>query len=191
VGKWLFALIQFFPLSLFAAYAFWHGAPSDARWVEAFQLGALAAFLQLLVVLPQRRPANRLILAANLYLLVGGGAALFHQWWLLSAYDALKESGIFMFMVAVGLVSTFATPAGFVAVVGPPRDVRSASYWLLAATLLALGVSLIFEGDRTWAAVVPIICLAVLHRLLIHRVRYLKIDGAHNNALERSRGTAG
>ena len=92
-------LVQFFPLSLFATYAFWRGAPTGERWVQAFELAALAAVVQLLILLPQRRPMNRLILGANLYLLIGGAAALAKQWWLLEAYGALRESGIFLSML--------------------------------------------------------------------------------------------
>jgi hypothetical protein len=157
------SLVQFFPLSLFATYAFWRGVPTNERWVVAFELAALAAVIQLLVLLPQRRPMNRLILGANVYLLIGGAAALAKQWWVLEAYGALKESGIFLSMLGVGVVTTFATSAGFVAVVDAPRErIRRASLWLLGATLIAVVVALAFRGNRAWAAVVPVIALAVL-----------------------------
>jgi non-heme chloroperoxidase len=166
------SLVQFFPLSVFATYAFWYGVPTSQRWVSAFQLAAVAAVIQLLILLPRRRPTNRLILGANLYLLVGGAAALAQQWWLLEAYGALKESGIFLFMLGVGVVTTFATSAGFVAVVGAaPERVRRSSLWLLGATLIAFVIALAFQGNRTWAAVVPVIALAVLQRALASRLR--------------------
>lgn len=170
--RWLFALVQFFPLSLFASYAFWNGAPDDTRWEEAFKLASVAALLQLLIVLPQPRPASRLVLSANLYLLLGGLAFMAHQWWYLRLYDGLQESAIFIIMLGVGLVTTLATGAGFVAAPSAPRrQVLRASLWLLAATLLALAISFAYRGDRYLAAVYPIIGLAVTHRLLLHRVR--------------------
>jgi hypothetical protein len=166
--------IQFFPLSVFATYAFWAGVPTGARWVEAFQLAAVAAVVQLAILLPRRRPTNRLILGANLYLLVGGAAALGRQWWLLEAYGVLQETGIFLSIAGVGVVTTFATPAGFVAVPGAPRaDVRRASLWLLGATLGAVAVALLFRGHRGLAAVAPVIALAVLQRVLASRLRTL------------------
>ncbi|MDX1556968.1 MAG: hypothetical protein R3212_13130, partial [Xanthomonadales bacterium] len=64
--KWIFALIQFLPLSLYATYAFWQGAPDELRWQDAFQLASVAAVIQLAIVLPQPRPASRLVLSANL-----------------------------------------------------------------------------------------------------------------------------
>lgn len=172
MSGWIFALVQFLPLSLFAGHAFRHGTPTDERWVEAFQLGAAAALLQLAVVLPQRRPANRLVLAANLYLLGGGLAAVTHQWWVLRLYGVLEEAGIFLCMLGVGAVATLASSAGFVAVVeAQPERVRRASLWLLLATLPALGASLLFRGNRVWAAVVPVVALGGLQRLLVHRLR--------------------
>lgn len=166
------ALLQFAPLSLFATYAFWSGPPAPDRWVAAFQLGAVAALLQLAIVLRQPRPANRLILGANVYLLVAGAAAFAQQWWVLRAYDALREAGILVSMLGVGLVTTIATRAGFVAVPDAPADaVRRASLWLLGATTLAVAMAFAFRGDRTLAAFLPIFALAMLQRALVARLR--------------------
>jgi hypothetical protein len=171
VPRWIFALIQFLPLSLFASYAFWHGTPDGARWQQAFQLASVAALVQLAIVLPQRRPASRLVLAANLYLLLGGLAFFAQQWWFLRLYDSLRESAIFILMLAVGAATTVGSRAGFVAACGPPRRaVVRASIWLLAATAAALAISLAYRGDRYLAAVYPLIGLAVLQRLLVHRL---------------------
>ena len=166
-----FALVQFFPLSLFAAYAFWHGQPTNERWVTAFTLGAMAAAVQLLVVLPQRRPVNRLILGANLYLLVGGTAALARQWWLLNVYARLNESGIFLFMLVVGIIATFGTSTGFVGTAGAERAVvQRYSAWLIGATGLAALASVAFQGNRTWSAVVPLAGLGLLQGFLARRL---------------------
>jgi hypothetical protein len=143
-----FAFIQFLPLSLFASYAFWYGAPSNERWVEAFTIGALAAAIQLLIVLSRGRPANRLILGANLYLLVGGIAATARQWWLLGVYGRLTETGIFLSILTVGVLATLLTPAGFV-------GVRAANV----------------QAVRWYsAAVVPLIGLALLQRVFARRL---------------------
>lgn len=179
ISSWILVFVQFLPLSFFATYAFWHGEPTDDRWMEAFQWGSLAALIQLLIVLPQRRPTNRLILAANLYLLAGGGAVFTHQWWLLQTYGVLREAGIFIAILIVGVVTTFASPAGFIATLGTQSEVRRASLWLLVAAMLGLGASLMFAGDTTWAAVVPIICLAIFHRVLQVRAR-VRCNETHN-----------
>jgi hypothetical protein len=167
IPRWVLALIQFFPLSLFATYAFWDGAPTDQRWIEAFKLAALAGAVQLAVVLPQPYPVNRLVLAGNLYLIFGGVAAMAEQWWFLRIYDSLRESAIFLFMLAVGMVATFASRAGFVAVSdGDASRIRWSSLVLVLATALCFFPATLFEGQRMWSAVFPIVILAVLQRFL-------------------------
>lgn len=164
-------MIQFLPLSLFAAWAFRHGVPTDDGWIEAFQVGAVAALLQLVVVLRRSRPANRLVLGANLWLLTGGLAALAQQWWLMRLYGALAETGIFVFMLGAGVVTTLATPAGFVGTVGAPAAaIRRGSVYLLGATVLALAASVVFRGDRALAAALPVTALALFHRTLVTRL---------------------
>lgn len=170
--SWIFALIQFLPLSAFASFAFWNGIPTNDRWIQAFEFGALAGVIQLLIVAFQPNPVNRLILGANLYLIVGGVAALFHQWWVFRLYGSLQESAIFIFILCVGVVSTFATAPGFLSVhTSAKKAVNNYSYLLLAATVIALTCSYLFQGDRAWSVVVPIIVLAVLQRVFSFRLK--------------------
>lgn len=173
VSRWIFALIQFVPLSVFASYAYQFGPPPPERWAEALKLGALVAIVQLLIVSVVPRPVNRLLLGANLYLLVGGLAALTRQWWFLqSVYGGLREAGVLVFMVLVGVATTFFTQAGFVGEQGAQSNqVRRYSLYLLFAGSLALSVSVFFQGQIFWAAVLPISGLAALQHLLAHRLR--------------------
>lgn len=154
--RWIFALVQFLPLSLFASYAFWYGTPEEARWQQAFQLASVAALLQLAIVLPQRRPASRLVLAANLYLLLGGLAFFAHQWWFLQLYDALRESAIFIIMLAVGIVTTVGSRSGFVAACSMPRHafIRPPSGFFSPPPWLSPRRSPIV-GTGTWLPCIP------------------------------------
>lgn len=134
------------------------------------------------IVLPQPRPVSRLVLSANLYLLLGGLAFFLNQWWFLQLYDALRESAIFIIMLGVGVTTTLGSRAGFVAARSAPRTpVVRASLWLLAATALALLVSINYRGDRYLAAVYPIVSLAVLNRVLLYRLER-QVRAAANNA---------
>jgi len=162
--KWMFALFQFFPLSIFASFAFFNGMPSNQRWLEAFQLGAMLGVIQLIILLPLSKPLNRLILAGNLYLILGGLAVFYKQWWLLNVYDALRESAILIFMVCVGLISIFSSSAGFIAV---KHSERRFSWWLLFAVIAMLPFAVYFQGQRLYSAILPIIFLAVVQRYLV------------------------
>ena len=163
MNKWIFSLIQFFPLSTFAWFAFWNGFPTVERWLLAFQLGAVLGMIQLSVLLPQKNPLNRLVLAGNIYLILGGLAVYLKQWWYLQIYASLRESGIILLMALVGLASTFMTRTGFIAVDGGERKY---SFWLLFATLSMLPFAIYFEGNRIYAAVLPIIFLAFVQRYI-------------------------
>lgn len=66
-------------------------------------------------------------------------------------------------MIIVGSLSTFMSSSGFVAVKG---SARKFSFYLLVATVFMLPFAIIFEGNRTYAAVLPIIFLAILQRYL-------------------------
>lgn len=164
-------LLGFFALAVFAYLAFAQGQGTDEGLLRAFRLASPIALAEVAVLLLRPAPANRLILGANLWLMAGGLAALLQQWWWLQAYQRLGEASLFLAMLLVGVVSTLASPAGFVAAHGPPRAVRRASLALLAGVLLALAAAVAFKGRVQWAAVLPVIALSWFNRLLRHLLR--------------------
>jgi hypothetical protein len=90
----------------------------------------------------------------------------------LRIYDTLREAGILLVILGVGVVTAMVTTAGFVAVPDAPADgVRRASLWLLGATAVAVAIAVAFRGDRTLAAALPILGLATLQRALVSRLR--------------------
>lgn len=159
-------LLGFLALAVFGAYAFAQGTPTNERWVFSFKLGACLAALELLILTRRAAPINRLILGANIWLLVGGLAAFLQQWWLLRAYERFGEASLFAAMLAVGIVATVAMPGGFVAASGPPRKVLIASSALLASVAVALAFAVAFQGNVKVTAVLPVIALSWLNRAL-------------------------
>jgi hypothetical protein len=159
-------LVGFLALAIFASIAFSTANPSDERFLLAFKVGACVAALELGVLAYRSAPANRLILGANLWLVLGGLAAFTEQWWWLEAYKHVGEASLFVSMLLVGVVSTAFSRAGFVAVVGHRRGVIVASLGLLAATFAALLVSVHYRGNANLAGVLPVIALSWLNRLL-------------------------
>jgi hypothetical protein len=162
---------QFLPLSFFSTYAFWHGQVSNERWLDAFQVSALLAVVQLAYFVRSKQVMSRLILSANLYLILGGSAALLQQWWLFDVYEKLQESAIFLIMIVVGLLTTIYSEYGFVGVVDVnSQQIKKASTWLLLATVFALILSIYLQGQITLSTVVPIICLALMQRYLAFNI---------------------
>lgn len=158
--------LGFLALAIFAAIAFGSPDPSDARMLLALKVGAVIAAVELAVLSRRSAPANRLIVGANLWLLVAGTAALLEQGWLLKLYQQAGEAGLFVAMLAVGLATTMFSRTGFVGASGERRRLLWSSAALLLAVCLALAAALRFRGDIKLAAVLPVIALSWLGRLL-------------------------
>ncbi|MBI5483506.1 MAG: hypothetical protein HY888_03465 [Deltaproteobacteria bacterium] len=159
-------LFQFVPLTVFTFYSFRTGVPTQERLFNGFMIGAVVAVIQLLWLMRQQRPANRLVLGANLWLIIGGAAVFLQLWGVLKIYRELREAGVLAGMFEIGIVTTLFSPAGYVGSMnGEAALVRKYSYLLLFATMLALLFGLYFRGNTLLAAVIPIVILAVLNRL--------------------------
>jgi hypothetical protein len=163
-------LLGFIALAVFAYLAFGRGPTSDEGFVFAFKVSGLVAAAEVGLLLSRRAAANRLILGANLWLISGSLAAFLEQWWWLRTYQHFGEASLFFSMLLVGLASTWLSPAGFVAKIGPAMAVRRSSLLLLAAVFVAMGLAVYFRGNVKYAAVLPVIGLSWLNRLLRHRL---------------------
>lgn len=163
-------LVGFIALVSFAYLAFGRGPTTDETFVFAFKVGAAVAVVELGFLLARSSPANRLILGANIWLIAGGVAAFLQQWWWLRVYQQFGEASLFVAIGAVGVVATFASPAGFIAGIGPKPAIRRASLLLLAAVGAALFVAIYFRGDVKYGAVIPLVALSWLNRLQRHRL---------------------
>lgn len=166
-------LLQFLPLSGFLLVAFRHGAPGLEDWLIAFMAGGAIAVLQVLLTLAfaRGRPLNRMLLGANAYLVVGGFSALTNQLWILQSLNDLRESGLFLCIFAVGVITTFGSRAGFVGQEhGADRSkTRRDSLLLLAMAIAATIPSFLFRGHLVVSAVVPLTLLTIANRWLRNR----------------------
>lgn len=172
--KKLAPLFQFLPLSLFSTIGFWQQQTSNQGWLLAFQVAALVGIVQLVLIVKQKAVLSRLILSANLYLILGGLAAFFQQWWYLELYNSLQESAIFIMMLLVGIITMLSSSNGFVGIdkalikdTAVRFNINKKSAYLFIGVLVSLAISVVFEGDITFSAVVPIIFLAILQRYLV------------------------
>jgi hypothetical protein len=159
-------LLGFLALAIFAYLAFATGAPTDERFVSAFKITSVIAAVELAVLGARAAPANRLIIGANLWLVLGGAAAFLEQWWLLKIYQRFGEASLFTSILAVGFLSTALSPAGFIGKVGNKAIVLQRSLMLCLAVLVALAIAIFYQGNVKFAAVFPIIALSWFNRLL-------------------------
>lgn len=168
-------LLQFFPLTVFLKVAFLNGTPQAAEWLNAFIWGGSVAIVQLALssFFSRGYPLNRIILGVNFYLILGGVAVLANQIALLEMLNNLKESGIFLCMLIVGIFTTAASKSGFVGAVetSKRRDIRRYSMLLIVFTCFAVAASFWFRGQMIISAAVPLIVLSVATRLFKRRLQ--------------------
>ncbi|WOB47933.1 hypothetical protein NYR97_11575 [Xanthomonas hydrangeae] len=172
----------FLPAVIFLRFAQWNGIVSDDRWMLAFQISSPFACVYLLAAALRRSPANRLVLATNLYLLGGGIMSFFHYWPGLAWYGRLREAAVMLLVVVVGVMAILFTRSGFIAVqYGDPQRVRRDSLLLLAAAIAGVAVAYACRGNPFVAVVVPMMLLSLLgHHLRsayeIHAVALGNVD---------------
>ena len=164
-------LLQFFPLSCFLFSAFRHGNPQPEDWLIAFMVGGSVAVLQIILasMLSRGRPLNRLLLGVNAYLAVGGLSALTSQLWILQMLDYLRESGLFLCILAVGVLTTIGSKAGFVGEVDSHAQARTKRYSLalLGLATVATIPSFLIRGQLVFSAVIPLTLLTITNRRLV------------------------
>jgi hypothetical protein len=168
-------LFQFLPLSVFSIIGFWQPETSNQSWLLAFQIAALVGICQLMLIIKLNIVMSRLILSANVYLILGGLASLLQQWWYLEIYNLLQESAIFIVMLLVAFITMLWSKNSFVGIdktlvkeVGEGNSINEKSSYLFVAVWISLIFSLIFKGNITLSVVVPIVFLALLQRYLVH-----------------------
>ncbi len=168
-------LLQFFPLTVFLKVAFLNGTPQTAEWLNAFIWGGSAAIIQLTLssLFSQGYPLNRIILGVNVYLILGGMSVFTNQIELLEILNNLKESGIFLCILIVGVFTTIASKAGFVGAfeISMRRDIRRYSMWLIVIAFFAVTASFWFRGQMIISAAMPLIVLSVATRLFKRRLQ--------------------
>lgn len=169
----LASLVQFFPLTIFVAYALAPGVPTAARWLDAFLVGGVLAFLQIAfaLLIGQGQALNTLVLGVNFYLMVGALGTISGFKPLLYAMNELRESGLLLCMVLVGLFTTLFSPAGFISKSGESRRhlIKTYSWVLLLVATVGLLFSFVYRGDLRMSAALPVFTLAVVRRILVWR----------------------
>lgn len=164
---------QFVPLTFFVLYASWQGQDSFARWLQAFEYSALLALLQLWLC-RQLRPVNKLMLAANLYLLLGAAASVLQlselQWLL----DLWRAQALFVGIALLNLLCLFTHPAGCLSAYPQhPRDGQTASLLLWLTSLLAMLPAMLTQWSLLYSAFLPLLLLSLLEKWLSRRVSRL------------------
>lgn len=161
------SLVQFLPISICLGVARSLGSDGHA-WSVAFQWGAIAAVIQLAILLPVlKNKMDRLVGGANLFLIVGGIGFGFKIGPILELFDVLRESVILASVGVVCILATVFTATGvFEEAFALTGNEKRYSYFYLISIAVALGFSIENRGNTLLAGVLPFISLVLLKRVL-------------------------
>ena len=175
---WL-ELIQLIPVVSLALPFIFAGGVDLSRAESGLVIAALLTIPVAAVVTWKRGVHNPILLGTALWLWAGALSFVVP----VPALEALvleaQGFGLFAGVFAVGLVTTFASPAGFIGCRHPdPRFVRRASAGLLALSALALGWAWLFRQNIRLGGGLPFIVLNVVRRVTIVRAPAMSATGS-------------
>ena len=87
---------------------------------------------------------------------------------MLNVYDKFTESTLFLWVILVGVCTTLFTTTGFIGVAH--RNTKQASWLLVAASVVAFGVSFFFAGNMLLAGTLPFVALLFMRKIIITKL---------------------
>jgi hypothetical protein len=158
--------IQFLPLTAFVATARLKGLGPEA-WGLAFEVGGLLAVVETAILIWKRVTLNRLLLGANVFLMVGALGFGLQIPFIVSLYGRTHESALFGAVFVVGLLTTFFTTAGFIEMPSLDRKtVVRRSGALLVVTAICMTLSIALKGNVMLGGTLPFVLLIVARQFL-------------------------
>jgi hypothetical protein len=163
-------LVQLVPVISLAFPFIVAGKVDLGRAAPGFLLGALLAVPITAAVLWRRRLLNPILIGTNAWLWLGVAAFYLPvaalKTWLIDT----RAFGLFLLALVAGIVTTFASPTGYIACPSSdPRWTRKASLGLLGLTLVIVLWAWRFRYDIRLGGGLPFIVLNVARRVIGRR----------------------
>jgi hypothetical protein len=175
-------VVEAMPLAVFLVYMAVMDPRAQVEWRAPYYAATALALVATVALWRAGATLNRIYLGITLYF-VSGTIALLTRWpWLNEEYGRLEGTAMLFWVLAVGLVATLASPRGYAGVSAPPRDVRKASWLLLAVTVAATAASLAFLGNRVLSSFAPFIAVFTAQALIKAAVTR-KMRASHSRGL--------
>jgi len=162
MGERQLKFLEFVPLILY--FTFVRAADADSvgrQWETAFLVGGVLSGATLFILMRRKTYIlNRILLGAHLFLISGAVAVILRFMPLLDIYLRFNPVPLFIWVIAVGIATSLFSPHGFIGSPGPDRKSNySSSALLLAAAMIALGISWFFMGNIFYTDILPFIGL--------------------------------
>jgi len=174
MGERQLKFLEFVPLILY--FTFVRAADADSagrQWEIAFLVGGVLSAGTLFVLIRRKTYIlNRIMLGAHLFLISGAVAVILRFTPLLDIYQRFNPMPMFVWVVAVGIATSLFSPHGFIGSLDPdPKRKHKNSVLLIAAAILALGISWFFMGKIFYTDILPFIGLFIVSDHLKSRIQ--------------------
>ena len=149
-----FILFQFFPIAVFTYSSLKYG------WKIGFELGALAAILEFIVLGFKRIPVSRLLGGANLFLIFGGISFFFELKPLLNILQNLRETSLFISILIFLLFTLKFSKTGVFELAGPKaKEFKKYSLIFILSAIGCVIWSYYYRGNMLFAGTLPFVFL--------------------------------
>ena len=163
-------LIQLIPIVSLALPFIINGEVDLSRAASGFLLGAILALLLSAVVVNRKCVLNPILIGTGLWLCLGAAAFNVRLAQLSAWMVAAQGFGLFALVLAVGIVTTFWSPQGYIGHRHQDaRWLRRASLTLLALSIIAVWWAYQMRSNIRLGGGLPFIVLNVVRRVLIVR----------------------
>ena len=171
---YLVSIVKFVPILACLILA---NIKSSSDWSLGFIVGGILAIIQLVFYTIKSKLINRIIIGVDIYLIIAGLAVITHWSFLLARLNSLREAGVIISILLVGVYTTMFSRSGFIGSdkYERPEKIELYSVILLYIASIALGISFVFRNSRILSMVLPMIVLIAADRVLLKK---LTIEGS-------------
>lgn len=163
--------VEALPLAVFLLYMAVMNPRAQAEWRVPYYASTALALIGTALLVRLGATLNRIYLGIALYF-VSGSVALVTRWpWLNEEYGRLEGTAMLFWVLATGVWFTLFDARGYTGVEAAPATVRRSSWLLLAITVAATAVSLVFVGQRVYSSFLPFIAVFAAHGIIKARLR--------------------
>jgi hypothetical protein len=164
INEKIFKILEAVPLSVFVISIKFIDDKLLESWKPLFICGGAIALIVIILFLQKKLIFNRILLAINLYLISGALASIFNKI-SFGTYFKLQGSGMILWVIAIGIISTIFSSKGFIGVDSKyKKSIKKYSVYLLACSVIAFIVSFTLKGNRILSELIPFTCLFIIQK---------------------------
>ena len=165
----LLSFTEILPLPIFLVYAEIIDKGISEQWLGPYLLSSLLAIIISAYLIKEKVVLNRVILGINLYLCSGTTGLLFNVTWLNHFYGETEAAGMLFWVLGICLIALFHAKGLFLPRHCNPTIMNKEDAAFIGIVLVACLVSVLFQGNRLLAEIIPFIFIFTSYNIFRSR----------------------